>query len=129
MQSIMEYWTRYGAPGDWQQGPNLSKDFYTEVSMRWPIAGCCMHVRCMLVIRVTCPNRWAAHCGVQPRPAHDSTGLHCGGRAAARCRQGLTFSLIVSRDKGRHLADLHIPLSESIFYGSTPSARAEVLRC
>ena len=26
----MEYWTRYGAPGDWSQGPNLPKDFYTE---------------------------------------------------------------------------------------------------
>ena len=29
-ESIMEYWTRYGAPGDWSQGPNLPKDFYTE---------------------------------------------------------------------------------------------------
>lgn len=26
----MEYWTRYGAPGDWSQGPDLPKDFYTE---------------------------------------------------------------------------------------------------
>ena len=30
-QSIREYWTRYGAPGDWTEGPNLSQNFYTEV--------------------------------------------------------------------------------------------------
>ena len=31
VQSIREYWTRYGAPGDWTKGPNLSQNFYTEV--------------------------------------------------------------------------------------------------
>jgi len=29
-RSIREYWTRYGAPGDWTKGPNLSQNFYTE---------------------------------------------------------------------------------------------------